>query len=213
MNRYHSSCACQRTIFVAAPVLALVIIALPAWSEGLDTNFTATAAGNFVQSMAVSRDGKILVGGSFTRACGAARNNVAVFRPGGGLDDTFNPGIGANSEVLSVAWQPDGKAVISGSFTAVNRVNRRRIARLHNDGSLDLDFNPGTGADNAVRAVLVQKSGRILIGGQFTRYDGAACGCVARLNPDGTLDRDFTPGYGIQGFPLSPSPSSPTGIS
>src|SRR5438552_16211517 len=57
-------------------------------------------------------------------------------------------------------------------------------------------FDPN--ANGAVRAVVVQPDGKILIGGDFTTLSpngGAAVtrNYIARLNPDGTLDTAFDP--------------------
>src|SRR5205807_1945117 len=57
-------------------------------------------------------------------------------------------------------------------------------------------FDPN--ANGAIRAVVVQPDGKILIGGDFTALSpngGAAVtrNRIARLNPDGTLDSGFNP--------------------
>ena len=57
-------------------------------------------------------------------------------------------------------------------------------------------FDPN--ANGAVRAVVVQPDGKILLGGDFTALSpngGAAVtrNRIARLNPDGTLDAAFNP--------------------
>src|SRR5947208_7588842 len=57
-------------------------------------------------------------------------------------------------------------------------------------------FDPNTNA--AVRVVVVQPDGKILIGGDFTTLspNGGATVTrqnIARLNPDGTLDTAFNP--------------------
>src|SRR5204863_140176 len=58
-------------------------------------------------------------------------------------------------------------------------------------------FNAGgAGADNGVFSVAVQPDGKIVIGGDFTSYNGdaAASDCVMRLNADGTRDTTFNAG-------------------
>lgn len=62
-------------------------------------------------------------------------------------------------------------------------------------GSLDITFDPGPGANNAVRSVAVQPDGKILIAGAFTGYGGNDY--IARLNPDGTLDPSFNVGTNL----------------
>jgi hypothetical protein len=83
--------------------------------------------------------------------------------------------------------QADGKVLIGGFFTSYNGTGRGSIARLNADGSLDSSFNPGTGASSDVYALAVQADGQVLIGGQFTSYDGQTADGVARVNLGYTL--------------------------
>ncbi|MFM9006925.1 MAG: delta-60 repeat domain-containing protein, partial [Flavobacteriales bacterium] len=64
------------------------------------------------------------------------------------------------------------------------------------DGSLDATFNPVTGAFFSVYSTALQPDGKIIIGGQFTSYNGTARNRIARLNADGSLDATFNPGTG-----------------
>ena len=68
----------------------------------------------------------------------------------GRLDLGFDPGAGANSEILVVAVQADGKVLLGGNFTTVDGTTRNCIARLNTDGSLDTAFDPGIGAATGV---------------------------------------------------------------
>jgi uncharacterized delta-60 repeat protein len=54
-------------------------------------------------------------------------------------------------------------------------------------------FNPGTGANNHVYAILRQPDGKILIGGEFTTYNNIPRNRIARLNTDMSLDMGFDP--------------------
>ncbi|EKE67204.1 delta-60 repeat domain-containing protein, partial [Oceanibaculum indicum] len=92
--------------------------------------------------------------------------------------------------------QPDGKILIGGRFTSYDGTTRNRIARLNTDGSLDTSFNPGSGADDNIYALVLQPDGKIMIGGNFTSYDGTARNRIARLNANGSLDTSFDPGSG-----------------
>ncbi|MBK8947531.1 MAG: hypothetical protein IPM68_01315 [Flavobacteriales bacterium] len=118
----------------------------------------------------------------------------------GSLDASFDPGSGPNDWVSAVIVQPDGQILIGGDFTTYNGTPISRIARLNTDGSLDLSFNPGTGADDRVRAITLQPDGKILIGGGFTTYNGTPINHIGRLNADGSLDVTFTPGAGASSW-------------
>ena len=68
-------------------------------------------------------------------------------------------------------------------------------------GSIDLSFNSlDTGFNNAIEAdgrvitSIIQSDGKIIIGGDFTSYNGTSINKIARLNTEGTLDTSFTPG-------------------
>ena len=68
------------------------------------------------------------------------------------------------------------------------------LARFHTDGTLDLSFNPGTGADNWVETISIQSDGKIIIGGYLTIYNGVTVNRIVRLNADGTIDPSFNMG-------------------
>jgi uncharacterized delta-60 repeat protein len=129
---------------------------------------------------------------------------ISAFGQAGSNDPTFNVadvggGTGANGDILTLALQPDGKTIIGGSFTAYRGTARRGIARLNADGSVDAGFDPGSGANGVVRSCLLQPDGKILIGGEFTWYNGVKRRGIARLDPNGDLDSTFDPGTGING--------------
>src|SRR5690554_4751300 len=77
---------------------------------------------------------------------------------------------------------------------------------LAQPGALDLTFNPndfgsgmGTGANDEVYTTVLQSNGKILIGGNFTSYNGVPRNGIARLNSDGSIDNSFDPGSGVSG--------------
>jgi uncharacterized delta-60 repeat protein len=160
-----------------------------------DTNFTPAISS--AVSIIVQPDGKLLVAGSFN----FGMNYYALLRlnPNGSLDNSFQPvsGSGQPPLITEVVLQPDGKVLVGGVFTALNGTSRNRIARLNANGTLDSSFNPGTGANEPVRAITVQPDGKVLIGGYFTTINGMTRNRLARLNANGGLDGSFTPN--IQG--------------
>jgi uncharacterized delta-60 repeat protein len=166
----------------------------------LDTGFNPGAgADDLVTAVALQSDGKVLIGGFFTTVGGTARNFIARLNADGTLDNGFNPGTGANSAVLEVAAQPDGKVLIAGFFTSVNGTARGRVARLNADGTLDTGFTTGAGAGGNVLAMALQQDGKIVIGGEFVTYAGTSRNRIARLNENGSLDTGFTVGTGVGG--------------
>ena len=51
----------------------------------------------------------------------------------------------------------------------------------------------------AAFALARQTDGKILVGGNFTSFDGVAINRIARLNTDGSVDAGFNPGSGADG--------------
>jgi uncharacterized delta-60 repeat protein len=115
----------------------------------------------------------------------------------GTIDFSFNPGTGFNDAVQSVVMQLDGKIIISGWFTSFDGAVTNRIARLNSDGSLDTSFNIGSGFNGQVNSTPFQADGKIIVGGNFTSFNGVSRNRIARLNNDGTLDTTFNPGLGF----------------
>ncbi|MCS6824585.1 MAG: hypothetical protein NZ529_09840, partial [Cytophagaceae bacterium] len=163
----------------------------------LDQSFDpGSGANNHIHYLALQPDGKILIGGWFSSYNGVTRNRIARINSDGSLDASFDPGSGVNDTIHSFILQPDGKILIFGNFTSYNGTTRKKIARLHADGTLDLSFDAGTGANDQILSYALQPDGKILIGGWFTAYNGTPRKYIARLNPDGSLDHSFDPGLG-----------------
>ncbi|HEY6166600.1 MAG TPA: Calx-beta domain-containing protein, partial [Verrucomicrobiae bacterium] len=160
----------------------------------IDSSFNpGSGADSPIFGLAQRTDGRIVAGGAFSTFNGFNRRGVVQLNPNGSVDASFSPGAGINGSVYAVALQADGKILVGGEFTQVNTTNRSRLARLNADGSLDLAFDPGSGADGPVRALVVQPDGRILVGGSFTNFNGQSRGRLARVNGDGSLDPTFLP--------------------
>src|SRR5207245_4005487 len=133
-------------------------------------------------------DGKVLVGGSFTKVNGQARTNLVRLNADGTLDTAFNPR--PNSPVYALAIQPDGKILVGGSFTALAGQSRNSLGRLNANGTFDSSFSTGTGGGYAasVNALAIQADNKILVGGAFDSLGGQARTNLARLLSDGTRE-------------------------
>ena len=168
--------------------------------------------------------GKILIGGMFQFYNGYPSYKLARLNSDGSLDTAFSNNIntivgdlttptnGFNSAPQAIdVNQVTGDIIVGGHFTEFNGYSRTNILRLHNDGTLDLDFNKiymdlGGNKPNltghSIQEIIIQPNGSILIGGFFSRYNNQVVNSIARLLPDGALDFDFnfnpnlvTPGF------------------
>ncbi len=166
----------------------------------VDLTFTNGVMSDSVRAITIQLDGKILAGGLFTNVVNGANgsvytnfNHIARLNSADGSPDGgFNPGLGANGAVMSIALQTDGRIVVGGTFTTASGVTRNRITRLNPDGSVDPTINFGVGADSFVSAVAVEESAnasfpagvpdeKIIIGGGFLNYFGEPHLHLARI--------------------------------
>lgn len=164
-------------------------------------------ADDYVFSVAIQNDGSIILCGRFTslQPNGAptpvSRKHIARVDEDGFLDASYNPN--PNNWVRCLVPQGDGKVLIGGDFTSLQpngtggTISRRRIARLHPDGTVDSGFDPN--ANGVVWAIAQEPDGDILLGGGFTTLqpNGAPTSVerrrLARVDSDGELDAGFEP--------------------
>lgn len=146
-------------------------------SGAIDASFDPGANAQ-IRAIVVQPDGRILVAGNFTTIGGGGtgstpRNRVARLLQNGAVESGFNPD--ADDYVYTMALQTDGHVVIGGSFATVGGNERQKLARVHADGSIDVDFNPGVSAGNVfpVSALAVQADAKILVGGLFPPWETA----------------------------------------
>lgn len=159
----------------------------------LDSSFAEAFVDNAVYQTVLQPDGKVIIGGAFT----VPNTGIARMNADGTVDAAF--GVGGGVDVLpvfAVALQPDGKIVIGGDFGDVDGTPSVRVARLNADGTVDPTFNVGAGADgagdsSAVRVIVVQPDGKIVVGGSFTTFDALPREYLVRLNADGSVDPTF----------------------
>lgn len=102
--------------------------------------------------------------------------------------------------VYTIATQSDGKILVGGVFTSYGIATCQLIARLNTDYTYDADFVIGTGFNSEVYTIVQQSDGKILVGGNFTTYNGTASSKIIRLDASGSIDPTFNIGTGIHGF-------------
>jgi uncharacterized delta-60 repeat protein len=188
----------------------------------LDSTFnpgSGTVNGS-VYSLAPQADGKVLVGGAFSKFNGTTNWHIVRLNNDGSLDTTFHSGTGTdfNGYVYSILVQPNGKVLIGGDLRLFNGTPRNGVARLNPDGSLDTVFDPGTGPEdgnyNRVNSLALRPNGTVLIGGDFTIFNGQARTYAVQLWGDPVLYIKKTgnlmvlswtnaPGFSLQSAPSS----------
>jgi uncharacterized delta-60 repeat protein len=154
-------------------------------------------ARSWITAIAVQPDGRIVTAGQTFYFGNRARRGLARFMPDGGLDNGFNPSLGASDPVRAMVRRPDGRLIVGGDFMAIGDSARGRIAQLLPDGTVDAGFPGGAGvgrapfADGSVLCLELLPDGSLLVGGSFLRFHGQPVSNLVRLLPDGSLDPDF----------------------
>src|SRR5690606_8599924 len=146
-----------------------------------------------VYKIKVQSDGKILVGGDFIAYNDQSTFKMVRLNADGTLDTTFEkfnlPSY--NWAVRTFDSQLDGKIIVGRQEGAPY------LYRYNADGSIDNTFDIGTGVNGTVSSIVTQPDGKVLVGGNFTEFNGQPQNRIMRLNPDGSLDTSFDVGTGI----------------
>jgi uncharacterized delta-60 repeat protein len=171
-----------------------------AWLNGNGTLRSAFATANVrlsgeISALAVDRQGRLLLGGTFANLSGTTGGNLLRFAANGTLDTSFNPR--PNGSVTGIVVQADGRIIVIGSFTSIGDTARNRIARIDDNGALDVTYDPN--ANGSISAIVLESDGRTVVAGAFTGFipnlttTSIARNYIARINVDGTLDANYNP--------------------
>jgi uncharacterized delta-60 repeat protein len=136
----------------------------------------------WVFSVLEEANGQILFGGYFKHIDNTGYKYMARLNADCSLDESFKPDLGELGWVYCIDQQPDGRIIIGGEFTSVDGVQRSRVARVNEDGSLDDYFDPGEGTNESVKIVKVQDNGRIHLGREFDLYNNEPRQHIAKVN-------------------------------
>lgn len=178
-------------------------------SGELDTTFDpGTGADQDVNSILITTDGKLLVGGDFEEFRGSTRDHLVRLLPNGQVDNTFS----SNAQFKLIEYQSftrvspmlmlqDSSILVGGRFRQVGTLARDNIVKLVPNGDPLASFNDAKGLaySNPVPRMHVDNSGRILVSHRtLPGYNGTATVQAIRLEEDGQLDPTFLPPTGFQ---------------
>lgn len=154
-----------------------------------------------VYSIATKSDGSVAFGGDFF--FGQGQVNLG-FLDSSGRVIPRQFGFGANNEIYTLAYLPNGKLLVGGSFTNFNSNTVYSFMQLTTDLQIDRSFVMGTGLrGGSVYAILPLPDGKILLGGDFDAYAGRFCPGIVRLTASGAIDANFVMGMGANGLVTS----------
>ncbi len=156
-----------------------------------------TGFDDYVNSIVVLANGKILIAGNFTLYNDVPVNKIVRLNNDGSLDTTFNVSTNFNYEINKIIVQPDNKIIVGGAFFQFSGDLNNGIVRLNEDGSKDTTFVTGSGFNGEVFSLALQNDGKIIIVGGFNSYNGLTHNRIVRLNSNGSVDSTFITGSGL----------------
>ncbi|MFG3690069.1 delta-60 repeat domain-containing protein [Micromonospora sp. NPDC047740] len=190
---------------LAAPVLAVGLLAAPARAAGLTPVTSTLTSANPADETPHAQNGDtkafaeigttVYVGGSFTsvKAAGGAwttRNYLFAYdRTTGALKTGFNPVL--DGAVHALAVSPDGKLIVGGAFVNVNGVSRKNLVELDPTSGATVASWAGRSDGGLVRRTIVVGT-KLYIAGAFHWVNGTQHSLLARLDATtGAIDPTF----------------------
>jgi uncharacterized delta-60 repeat protein len=169
----------------------------------VDQSFTAAKLGwasdDKVLAALALPNGKIIVGGTFTKANGLGDSGIKMLNSDGSLDQSFQGN--AIGNIRCMTMQVDGKVLLAGLCSEYSGTSTKNIFRINPDGTIDSTFaTMTTGANAGINSIALQPDGKIIIGGYFTDYQGNVANRIARLNTNGSIDFLFDIGTGANDY-------------
>jgi len=176
------------------------------------SGFNQIALGDDSQpyKLKILSDGKILAAGRITyyRSSGGTltyletKGNLVRLLSNGNLDTSFVSGFNIFDSggfitfpaIVGIEVQSDNKIICIGSFNKYSGSTvPAGIIRLNSNATIDTSFSGFTsGFNTQPYALKLQSDGKILVGGDFTSFNGVSKKGIIRLNSDGSIDNTFT---------------------
>jgi Domain of unknown function (DUF5122) beta-propeller len=160
----------------------------------VDAAWDAHASGGGISAIALDNTGNLYVAGdSFS---GAQRGLAKLSAATGAADHTWDPaGTSGTFAVYTLLPDNNGSIYVGGYFTNIGGKTRNNLARLPTTGTGAADVNWNPVADGAVKAMALDTTGHLFIGGDFDAAGGAYRFGLAKLstNGSGVADPDWDP--------------------
>ena len=188
------------------------LIAYDATTGVLKTGFVPKLS-DAVQTLAVSPDGKLIVGGNFTTVNGVSRKNLVELDPSTGATVAGWVGV-ADGGVVRRAIVKGNYLYLAGAFHYVNGTAHSLLARVNAttgaiDSTFKIDASVARTSTELVWALAVSPDGKTVVAaGNFKKVNGLAREQVVMIDVSGTptvanwSTQRFLPDCSIAAFPF-----------
>jgi len=190
----------------------LIVIAGSLNAAGQTSHGFWPLVNNRVENILIQPDGKVIIGGGFTRASGTSFLQFGRLTSAGDPDPFFQSpqtfgsqtdghrpttDYCANGDCAVFALQSDGKILV---FRNLQVSSTDAFKRLNIDGTVDPTFSPPVfshsgGNQVEINSIAVAMDGKIYVGGYFELVAGVVRPHLVRLDQNGNLDLSFGPAY------------------
>lgn len=159
---------------------------------------------DWVESIVIQPDGKIILGGYFSYFNGVLRKGIVRLNTNGSIDTTLVSSLSQTEYPLveQVVLQKDGKIVLAGEFALNTTGDRKMVIRFNSDGTIDQTFSKDN-TNGYVYTMLLQPDGKIIIGGGILSNNGVTRNNIVRLKTDGTIDYSFLVNTGPDSYVIA----------
>ena len=177
----------------------------------LDTTFNSGGVGldsatngTRVEDIVLQPDGKILVAGEFESYNGTSRLDLLRLNTDGTLDTSFShtlPVSTIQKSISDIELLADGKMYVTVTNSATTTP---ALYRLNTDGSTDTSFVSKnfakiTSTSQGVNVYSAKQAsdGKVVVSGNFEKYDNQFARGLVRVLPNGDIDNTFVTSSGI----------------
>ncbi len=188
---------------------------------GVVDRFFTPGITSTIYSIQPLADGRILIGGDFTSVESTTRQRVALLHADGRPDATFNAAVGASSTVRRVAFAPDGKVLMGGSFNTMAGASSKSLAKVTAPVSTTRPAAGATASRTVATGDVITIHGSNLSNVTGVHFSGGIAAAYSVISdiamqvtvPAGagggpiTLKSAFTDG--VSPFPIYPLPAKP----
>lgn len=152
-----------------------------------------------VEVIKINENGDIMVGGSFTGFYNDTATTRLIFLNSDGTTKTnsdettnFDIGSGPSAAIYALEFDKEGSWFVGGSFAVFNAQNQGRLVKISEKGEQDIAYlSSGIGFDNSVYTILPLPNKKIIVGGNFKKFNGASVSKIVCLLENGSNDTSF----------------------